>query len=713
MQTYHTSQGVLTVSLGSPFPYGATISFNEINFAVFSAHADAAWLVLYKRGDHEPFVEIPFTSETMRTGHVFHMAVAGITASEIEYGFRFNGPHQPKNGHYFDPEKLLMDPYARETTGLSQWRMPDYAGNAYSLRSAIPSGRFDWEGDRPLNLPFKDLVIYEMHVRSFTAHHSAQVANPGTYAGLVEKIPYLKELGINCVELMPVQEFDEFESTFSNPETGEQLLQYWGYGTTAFFSPKVGFASSCGQGAIDEFKHMVKELHRAGIEVWLDVVFNHTAEGNADGHTISFRGIDNKTWYMLSPTGEFLNYSGTGNTLNCNHPVVAEMIVDCLRYWVTEFHIDGFRFDLASILTRGQDGHPLKRPPVVEAIAKDPILASTKLVAEAWDAGGLYQVGRFPNFKRWSEWNGKYRDNLRRFLRGDQGQTGGMVQQILGSPDLYKKSYGSAVASINFITCHDGFSLRDLFSYNQKRNLANGEDNRDGAHDNFSWNGGVEGETDDEQVRQLRLQLAKSGIAILLLSRGVPMLNMGDELWHTKQGNNNTWGQDNDLNWLNWEMHHDPDGVELFRFFKLMIQLRKTFSALRREHYPGEAFQQQDPHEPDIVWHGVTPFHPDWSWHSHTLAFSFRCYPVRTGESFATPIVYAAMNMHWENHRFQLPPLEEGYEWFELVNTANSSPEDIHLIGDEKRLDSGSSISVSQRSVTVLIGRPNRNIELA
>ncbi len=708
MKTYHTSQGTLTVTPGAFAPYGAMALHQGINFAVSSSSATGAWLVLFKRGDWDPFVEIPFSAETMKTGDVYHMFVEGVAAETIEYGFRFDGPNQPSKGHRFDRDKILMDPYAREVTGRTQWRQQQYEGNGYPLRSAIPTETFDWEGDRPLNLPFKDLIIYEMHVRSFTAHPSAGVEHGGTYAGLIEKIPYLQTLGVNCVELMPVQEFDEFESTFSNPETGERLLQYWGYGTTAFFSPKISFAAQQNTNALHEFKQMVKSLHSAGIEVILDVVFNHTAEGSEQGHTISFRGIDNKTWYLLNENGEYLNYSGTGNSLNCNHPVVARMIVDCLRFWVTEYHIDGFRFDLASILTRGQDGAPLASPPVVEAIAKDPVLANTKLIAEAWDAAGLYQVGSFPNYKRWSEWNGRYRDNLRRFVRGDQGQTGGMVQQILGSPDLYKKSHGSAVASINFITSHDGFTLRDLYSYNGKHNLINGEDNRDGANDNNSWNSGTEGETDDPDIRRLRLQLAKNGTAILLLSRGVPMLQMGDELWHTKYGNNNTWGQDNDLNWVNWESLHEDEGAEMFRFTQLMIAFRKNYAALRREHYPGEAFQQQDRNEADIVWHGVNPYHPDWAWHSHTLAFSFLCYPIRIGDSFVTPTIYVAMNMHWQDHNFNLPQLAENYCWYELANTGRPSPHDIHEVGQGVLLESQNKVLVAARSLVILVGRTDQ-----
>jgi isoamylase len=715
--SYHTTYGTLTVSSGTPTPFGSHITPAGINFSIFSAHATAAKLVLFYQGDANPFVEIPFQSETMRTGDVFHMQVSGVAGDVLEYGFRIDGPDQPENGHYFDKNQILFDPFTRHLTGRSKWRQPDYPDSNYSLRSAILLSQagntpFDWAGDRPLNLPAQDLIIYEMHVRSFTAHPSSQVTHPGTYSGVIEKIPYLKKLGVNCIELLPIQEFDELESPFVNPETDEPLLQYWGYGTTAFYSPKAGFGSGELGSHINEFKTMVKALHQAGIEVWLDVVFNHTAEGNEQGHTVSFRGIDNKTWYLMGTDDEsgqlhYLNYSGTGNTLNCNHPVVASMIVDCLRYWVTEFHIDGFRFDLASILTRDQHGEPLIRPPVVEAIATDPILAKTKLIAEAWDAGGLYQVGHFPHFKRWSEWNGRYRDNVRRFLTGDQGQTGGMVQRILGSPDLYKKDKRTAVASVNFITCHDGFTLRDFFSYDHKHNLANGENNRDGGNDNNSWNCGVEGETTDEEVLCLRQKLARNAIAILLLSRGVPLLNMGDEGWHTKKGNNNTWGQDNELSWLNWDLlESDPNAAELFRFVRLMIAFRKEFSALHVIHFPGEAYQNE-PDASDIVWHGISPYRPDWAWHSHTLAFSFpgTSTPGESNSSSSISTVYVAMNMHWEDHHFILPPLPADFEWVEMVNTARKSPNDIHPLDYKLSIKVPESIMVEKRSIAILVGR--------
>lgn len=705
MHSYHTRLGTLNVSSGVPTPYGTQVSSTGINFAIASAHATAVTLVLYALGEPEPFVEIPFQVGTMQTGEVFHMRVSGIRPERLEYGYRIDGPNWPELGHRFDPSQIVSDPYTRLLTGRSRWRHIDYPDSDYPMRSAIapnqlPAGQFDWEGDRPLNLPTQDLIIYEMHVRSFTAHQSSHVTHPGSYSAVIEKIPYLKELGINCVELMPIQEFDEFESIFSNPETGENLYQYWGYGTTAFYSPKAGFGSGAIGDHINEFKAMVKALHEAGIEVWLDVVFNHTAEGNEQGHTISFRGIDNKTWYLLSPDDHhYLNYSGTGNTLNCNHPAVTDMIVDCLRYWVTEFHIDGFRFDLASILTRGQDGQVLARPPVVEAIAKDPILANTKLAAEAWDAAGLYQVGHFPHFKRWSEWNGRYRDNVRRFLIGAQGQTGAMVQRILGSPDLYKKEERTAAASINFITCHDGFCLRDLFSYDHKHNLANGEDNRDGENNNNSWNCGIEGETDDGAVLRLRQKLARNAIIILMLSRGIPLINMGDEIWHTKRGNNNTWGHDNELNWLDWEpLKNDKTTADLFRFFRLMIAFRKEFSALRRIDFPGEAYQNE-PDPADIVWHGISPFHPDWAWHSHTLAFSFPANDFADGS-----MVYVAMNMHWEDHHFTPPLPPVGFIWTEVINSAKPSPNDIHPLGGPSGDPISEPVFVEKRSIIVLVG---------
>ncbi|HEX2621573.1 MAG TPA: alpha-amylase family glycosyl hydrolase, partial [Phototrophicaceae bacterium] len=452
----HT-HGDYQLRAGKPYPLGATVVPGGVNFAIFSRYATACTLVLFKKGEPEPMAEIPFLREFV-VGNVFTMIVYGLNIQDLEnfeYGFRMDGPFEPHRGYWFDPDKILLDPYARAISGRDLWgHLPDHT-DIYPHRGHLIFEDYDWEQDRPLEIPIHDLVIYEMHVRGFTQHPSSDVKFPGTFAAIREKIPYLKELGINCVELMPIFEFDEFEYDRTNPFTGERLLNYWGYSTIGFFSPKAGYAATGRLGMqSDEFKTLVKELHHNGIEVILDVVFNHTAEGNEKGETISFRGIDNKTYYMLAPDGHYLNFSGTGNTMNCNNPVVRNMVLDCLRYWVAEYHIDGFRFDLASILGRDQYGMPLANPPLLEMMAYDPILAKTKLIAEAWDAGGLYQVGSFPAYNRWAEWNGKYRDTIRRFIKGDSGLAWETAERLQGSPDLYS-SRGTG-ATINFITCHDG-----------------------------------------------------------------------------------------------------------------------------------------------------------------------------------------------------------------------------------------------------------------
>jgi isoamylase len=471
---------------GRTFPFGATFVPGGVNFSVFSRHAESCTLVLFDKGAPAPKVEIPFP-DAFRIGNVYSMIVFDLDFENIEYGYRMTGPFDTREGHRFDPTKILLDPYARAIGGRDTWRVnPDW-NDVYHHRGRLVLDDFDWEGGHPLETPVEDLVIYEMHVRSFTADPSSKVKAPGTFAAIRSKIPYLKKLGVNCIELMPIYEFDEFENSRVNPETGDWLLNYWGYSTLGFFAPKAGFAATGKIGMqVDEVKTLVKELHKNGIEVILDVVFNHTAEGNERGPTISFRGLDNKTYYMLTPEGYYFNFSGTGNTLNCNNPIVRDMVLDCLRYWAAEYHVDGFRFDLAAILGRDQNGAPLLNPPLLESLAFDPILAKCKLIAEAWDAGGLYQVGSFPAFGRWAEWNGKYRDAVRKFLKGDEHMVGEMAQRIQGSPDLYAREQRGAAASINFITCHDGFTLADLVSYNDKHNEANGEHNNDGANDNNS-----------------------------------------------------------------------------------------------------------------------------------------------------------------------------------------------------------------------------------
>ena len=533
---------------GRPLPFGATIVPNGVNFSIFSSSAVSCTLVLFHKHDPEPVVELAFPNE-FRIGDVYCMTVFDLDVEDLEYGYRFSGPWNPEAGQRFDATKIVCDPYARVVGGRDKWRAePDWE-NVYQHRARLAFDDFDWEGDRPLETPVTDLVMYELHVRSFTAHPSSSVSAAGTYAGILEKIPYLKSLGVNCIELLPIFEFNEWENSRRHPETQQILLNVWGYSTVGFFAPKAGYAATgCLGMQVDEVKNMVKELHKAGIEVILDVVFNHSAEGDQRGPTISFRGIDNRNYYLLTPEGYYYNFSGCGNTLNCNHPVVRNLVLDCLRYWVADYHVDGFRFDLASILGRDRHGAPLSNPPLLESLALDPVLSKCKLIAEAWDAGGLYQVGSFPSYDRWAEWNGKYRDAIRKFVKGDAGLVGEIAARIQGSPDLYRERGPSA--SINFITCHDGFTLYDLFSYNGKHNEANGENNNDGANDNYSWNCGAEGETSDLSVRRLRTQLMKNAFCLLLLSRGVPMFLMGDEIGRTQQGNNNAYCQDNELGWM-------------------------------------------------------------------------------------------------------------------------------------------------------------------
>lgn len=702
-QPTHMHAG-LRLRAGKPYPFGATIVPGGVNFAVFSRHATAAWLVLFHRGEPAPFAEIPFEPE-FRVGSVWTMKVFDVDFETIEYGYRMDGPFDPRSGHRFDCTRILLDPYAKLISGRNVWgELPDFS-DSYPHRAQILLDDYDWGDDRPPSIPFEDLIIYEMHVRGFTRHESSGVRYPpGTFAALREKIPYLRELGVNCVELMPVFEFDEFEYDRANPFTGERLMNYWGYSTLGFFAPKAGYAGTGKWGMqADEFKTLVKALHQSGIEVILDVAFNHTGEGNHKGHTLSFRGLDNKTYYMLSPDGEYMNFSGTGNTLNCNNPVVRNLVLECLRYWVAEYHIDGFRFDLASILGRDPNGMPLTNPPLLEALAHDPILANVKLIAEAWDAGGLYQVGTFPAYDRWAEWNGKYRDTVRAFLRGDSGNVWEAAERIQGSPDMYGTR--GTRASINFITCHDGFSLMDLYSYNRKHNIANGEENFDGASDNYSWNAGVEGPTDDPGIIALRRQLVKNAAAVLLFSQGVPMITMGDEVGHTKGGNNNTYCHDGELNWLDWRL--TESNADLLRFFRQMIAFRKAHSVLRRRNH----FSHRDEvgsGYPDISWHTTTAWQTDWSPFNRTLALML-CgkHGARGGIPNADQddYVYIAMNVHWEAHTFQIPPLPPGLGWHKFADTAAPSPDDICVPGTEPLLRDQRSIDVVARSVVILVGK--------
>lgn len=679
--------------IGVPFPLGATELIRGINFAVYTHHGATCELVLFKNGDPEPWLEIPFPTQ-FRIGDVFAMTVFNLDPEDLEYAFRVDGPFEPAEGHRFDRSNLLLDPTARCLVGREVWG-EETSPAVFPFRSRMIPEDFDWEGDRPLGLPIEDLVIYEMHVRGFTRSPSSEVKFPGTFAGVREKIPYLKQLGINCVELMPIFEFDELENPRHNPETGERLYNYWGYSTIGFWAPKAGYAASGLAGMqADEFKTLVKELHRNGIEVILDVVFNHTGEGNELGPTLSFRGLDNRTYYMLTPDGHYYNFSGCGNTLNCNHPVVREFVLNCLRYWVAEYHIDGFRFDLASILSRDSSGHPLPNPPLLEALAMDPVLSQTKLIAEAWDAGGLYQVGSFPAYGRWAEWNGKFRDCTRKFLKGDLGQVSEVAKRLLGSPDLYP-TRGPA-ASVNFITCHDGFTLADLVSYNEKHNKANGENNRDGANDNHSWNCGVEGPTDDPDLLDLRHRQMKNALAMLFLSHGVPMLLMGDECGRTQRGNNNAYCQDGPLSWFDWTL--PETNQELFRFCRELIGFRRRHPLFHpRTH---EQAVRNTNRDFVVNWHSTRQYRADWSAGSRVLAYS-----LHDQHSPRADWIYVAMNMYWEPLLFELPSLSRERRWHLAIDTFRRSPEDIFEAGEEPILWDQTQIEVEGRSIIVLLAR--------
>jgi glycogen operon protein len=687
---------------GKPFPFGATLVPGGVNFSIFSSQATSCSLVLFNKHDADPMTEIPFPEE-FRIGNVYCMVVFDLDYENLEYGYRMDGPNDFASGHWFDKNKILSDPYAKLIGGRDVWEIPPNWDDKYQHRSRIVFDDFDWENDRPLEIPPEDQIIYEMHVRSFTRDPSSGVKekHEGTFAGIRDKIPYLKELGVNAIELMPIFEFDEFENSRTNPETGEMLLNYWGYSTVSFFAPKAGYAATGRLGMqADELKALVKELHKNGIEIILDVVFNHTAEGNERGPTISFRGIDNKTYYMLTPEGYYFNFSGCGNTLNCNNPIVRNLVLDCLRYWAEEYHIDGFRFDLASILGRDPWGFPLANPPLLESLAFDPILAKCKLIAEAWDAGGLYQVGSFPAYGRWAEWNGKYRDTVRKFIKGD-ATVGEMAQRLQGSPDLYAWEGRAPATSINFITAHDGFTLMDLVSYNEKHNQANGENNQDGGNDNDSWNCGWEGETEDPGINALRRRQIKNAVALLMVSQGVPMILMGDEIGRTKKGNNNTYCHDNPLNWLDWTLL--DKNRQLFCFFQNCIAFRKAHPVLRNQYH----FQNRDyvgSGYADITWHGTKAWSADWSESSRCLAFMLCGRHARQG-TVADNFIYVAINVHWQANWFELPGLPTGINWHIFANTGVASGEDIWQPGSEPLLDNQTGMLLGERSVVILVGK--------
>ena len=681
--------------MGKVLPYGATIVPNEVNFSIFSKHATSCELVLFNKGEKEPYAIIPFPEE-FRIGDVYSMIVFNLDYETVEYGYRMDGKFEPGEGFWFNKEKILLYPYAKAISGRNVWgEEPDYS-NQFQHRGRIIYDDFDWEGDRPLETPMQDLIIYEMHVRSFTMHPSSEAKYPGTFAALCGKIPYLKELGVNCVELLPIFEFDEFEN--SRVINGRRLYNYWGYSTVGFFAPKAGYAATGKYNMeADELKNFIKNFHKAGIEVILDVVFNHTAEGNERGPYISYRGIDNKTYYLLTPDGYYYNFSGCGNTLNCNNSIVRNTILDCLRYWVSEYHIDGFRFDLASILSRDQNGAPMSNPPLLEVLAHDAILSKCKLIAEAWDAGGLYQVGNFPSWGRWAEWNGKFRDTMRKFVKGEGYEASNVMKRIEGSEDLYHNRTSNA--SINFITCHDGFTLYDLVSYNEKHNFDNGEENRDGCNDNHSWNCGYEGECTDIAVNALRRKQIKNMITLLLISRGIPMILSGDEFCNTQFGNNNAYCQDNEISWLDWDRLKKNE--DIFKYFKKMIAFRKSHPVLRNCTFD-KGYNKTG--YPELSWHGEEPWNlknvDNTLWFAIMLAEEKEKYNVEC-DSY----IYIAINMHWESHGFTLPDIPRDKKWYMFSNTNFDEKINNFEQKEDILLENQKNILVSERSIIILVGR--------
>jgi glycogen operon protein len=687
------------VGRGKPLPLGATVTPEGINFAVFAEHARAVTLVLLRLGEDVPYFECKLEPHYNKTGHIWHVQVFAL-AAPIQYGYKMDGTYDPGRGHRYDKHVLLFDPYAKALSRGKVWGCREEVTKNFRQKenrrySLVVDDPFDWQGDFPPLTPMRDTIIYEMHVRGFTQHPASRVKNPGSFEAVSEKLPYLKELGITAVELMPVCEFDENDNPNRNPFSEEPLKNFWGYNTVGFFSPKASYAANKKEnGHLQEFKELVRACHKAGIEVILDVVFNHTAEGNENGPTLHFRGLDNQVYYILGPGGRYLNFSGCGNTVNCNHPLIRDFIIDCLRYWVTEMHVDGFRFDLAAVLGRDENGEVLKNPPIIERIARDPVLSNTKLIAEAWDAAGLYQVGTFPACGRWAEWNGKFRDDVRCFVRGDDGFISALAMRLLGSPDLYDKYGRYPYHSINFVTCHDGFTLHDQVSYNHKHNEMNGENNRDGTEQNFSWNCGLEGETGDASIIALRQRQMRNFLAILMLSQGVPMLLSGDESARSQQGNNNAYCQDNEISWLNWklaEQHRD-----MFRFTKELIAFRKRHRSLRQEHFLSPNQQSYC----GIQWHGVKKLQPDWSFHSHSIAFLLEGSVVPGGDND----IYVAINAYWETLTFEIPAAPSQQKWHILMDTGQPSPEDIFPENEsEKRYMQGDSYTLLPRSLVVLI----------
>lgn len=669
--------------------YGACVASNGVSFTINSHGATRCTLLLFKPQAPKPYARIPFP-DSYRIGDTYSMLVYDIKPDEFEYAFSFDGPYEPAKGLLFNEENVLLDPYSRAVTGQRKWGEKPEGGKDFEYRARVVKSNFDWGNIKQLEQPFEDLVIYEIHVRGYTKDKSSGVSVPGTFAGLKDKIPYLKDLGINAVELMPIFEFDEMES--ARVVDGVQLYNYWGYNTVSFFAPNTSYAFNEEHNHEgDELKSLIKALKENGIEVILDVVFNHTAEGNEMGPCFSFKGIDNNVYYMLTPDAHYYNFSGCGNVMNCNHPVVRNFIIDCLRHWAIEYRVDGFRFDLASILGRDQNGAPMANPPILESLAFDPVLGKMKLIAEAWDAGGLYQVGSFPSWNRWAEWNGRYRDDMRSFLKGDDGMAGNAITRITGSRDLYSPESRGHKASVNFLTCHDGFTLYDLYSYNEKHNEKNGWNNTDGDNNGHSWNCGAEGETDDPNVNGLRRRLIKNAFAALLCSRGPAMFFAGDEFCNTQFGNNNAYCQDNIISWLDWSRLEEFK--EIHDFVRHMIQFRKEHPILRKMTKPSSC------QFPEISVHNGTPFNASTDYKTKLIGIM---YAGRNEEDTEDDIVFYCMNAYWEPLVMQLPVLPNGKHWHVDTNT-NAEYFDGEDFTEKTELLGVNTIRVPARTTIILV----------
>lgn len=669
--------------------YGACVASNGVSFTINSHGATRCTLLLFKPQASKPYARIPFP-DSYRIGDTYSMLVFDIKPDEFEYAFSFDGPYEPAKGLLFNEENVLLDPYSRAVTGQRKWGEKPEGGKDFEYRARVVKSSFDWGNIKQLEQPFEDLVIYETHVRGYTKDKSSGVSAPGTFAGLKDKIPYLKDLGINAVELMPIFEFDEMES--ARVVDGVQLYNYWGYNTVSFFAPNTSYAFNEEHNHEgDELKSLIKALKENGIEVILDVVFNHTAEGNEMGPCFSFKGIDNNVYYMLTPDAHYYNFSGCGNVMNCNHPVVRSFIIDCLRHWAIEYRVDGFRFDLASILGRDQNGAPMANPPILESLAFDPVLGKMKLIAEAWDAGGLYQVGSFPSWNRWAEWNGRYRDDMRSFLKGDDGMAGNAITRITGSRDLYSPESRGHKASVNFMTCHDGFTLYDLYSYNEKHNEKNGWNNTDGDNNGHSWNCGAEGETDDPNVNGLRRRLIKNAFAALLCSRGPAMFFAGDEFCNTQFGNNNAYCQDNIISWLDWSRLEEFK--EIHDFVRHMIQFRKEHPILRKMTKPSSC------QFPEISVHNGTPFNASTDYKTKLIGIM---YAGRNEEDTEDDIVFYCMNAYWEPLVMQLPVLPNGKHWHVDTNT-NAEYFDGEDFTEKTELLGVNTIRVPARTTIILV----------